>query len=45
MNRKSVLERLSMSSLADIQEQTLATVFSRIAMFMRNSEEVKEIKN
>jgi hypothetical protein len=32
-----------MSRLADIQEQTLAIVFSRIAMYMRNSEEVKEV--
>jgi hypothetical protein len=45
ISRKSVLEGLSIRRLADIQEQTLAIVFLRIAMFSRNSEEVKGIKS
>jgi flagellar biosynthesis protein FliQ len=45
MSRKSVLEGLSVSWLADIQEQTLAIVFSIIAMFLINSEEAKEMRS
>ena len=44
MSRKSVLKGLGMSGLADIQEQILAIVFSRMAVFLRNSEEVKKNK-
>jgi hypothetical protein len=45
MKRKSVLEGFIVSRLADFQQQTLALVFSRKAMFLRNSEEVMGIKN
>jgi hypothetical protein len=42
MSRKSAIEGLSISRLADIQQQT---IFSRLATFLTNSEEVKEIKS
>jgi hypothetical protein len=45
MSSKSVLKGLSMSRIADIQEQTLAIVFSRIAMFLIYSEEAKEMRS
>jgi hypothetical protein len=45
MRRKSVLEGLSLSRLADIREQTLENVFSRKAMFLRYSKEAKEMRS